>query len=428
MTWTRRHVLRGLFGGAVVSVPLPIFPSLQARAEEGVFPTRFGIWNWGNGMVPSHWTPDTTGAGWTPSPLLEPLARHVDALSVLTGYEVKVPNVHPHDSGKLGFLCGIDPNREGLEDPVAYGPTVDQLVAREIGGQTRFRSLECGANTDRVISWNGPNSGNPTEADPVAFFQRVFGTGFVEPGTDAPPDPTLGLRQSVLDVVTGHAQDLQSSLGSEDRVRLEQHLDGIREIERQIAQLQLPKPPLAACVPPEAPTSNPAAFKERARLMADLLVMALACDQSRVFTYVFSVHNNDWIYDGLHEGHHRLTHDEQGDQPWVREITTQIMTEFAYFLDALRAVEEGDGTLLDHCAVLGTSDVSLGRLHALDEFPALVAGTANGALKTNLHLRTDTSETAAKIPLTLMRAVGARAASFGEDDCYTTDSIGGLEA
>ncbi len=429
---SRRQVLRGMLGGALITVPLPFLPSLgrrgQARAAEGVFPTRFGNFNWGNGMVPEHWTPATTGAGWAPSRLLAPLARHTDVLSVVSGYEVKVPNISPHTSGKFGFLTGIDPNRGSGDGTYALGPTFDQIIAAAIGGTTPFRSIECGVTSEQVISWNGPNAGNPTQADPAALFRRLFGDSFRPPGSDAPPDPKLALRQSVLDVVTGHLGTLKGRLGRDDATRLEQHLDGIREIERRIAQLQLPTPALDACVPPTVEPSNPAAFKERHAVMTDLMVTALACDQTRVFTYVFSEHNNNWVYDALKDGHHRMTHDELGDQPGVQECVLQIMEQLALFLDALRAVPEGDGTLLDHCALLCSSDVSLGRLHALDEFPTMIAGGANGALRAGIHVRSEVGASAAAIPLTLMRAVGVRAASFGEDDCTETESIGELEA
>jgi hypothetical protein len=432
---SRRNLLRGLLaGGAVATIPLPHLPSLrlsgEARAEDGVFPTRFGLFNWGNGMVPSAWIPDATGADWTPSHLLEPLARHQAKLSVLTGYEVKVPNILPHESGKFGFLTGIDPtkgNATGTPD-TAQGPTCDQLVSAVLGGETRFRSLEVGLDPDRFVSWNGPYSPNPPETNAVTFFERVFGPAFREPGSDQPPDPKLALRQSVLDVVTGHIGDLSSKLGVEDKSRLDQHLTGIREIERRIAQLQLPPPDLEACFRPEAPLSMPSERMAQHAIMSELLAMSVACDQTRVFSYAFSMHNDDHIYEVASDGHHRLTHDEQGDQPTVQAITQVIMEQLAVFLDALDNIQEGDGTLLDHCALLCTSDVSLGQVHGLHEFPALVAGSANGALKPGMHVRTELSETAAKIPLTLLRAVGLRQASFGEDDAYTEDSIGEIEA
>lgn len=423
---SRRQMLRGLLaGGAVAMVPLPFLSSL-ARAEEGVFPTRFGVFNWGNGMVPNLWVPEQTGTGYTPSRLLAPLARHQDIFSVFTGYEVKVPNITPHESGKFGFLTGIDPNRTdagGQRTDTARGPTVDQIAAQALGEPTRFRSIECGPDPARNISWNGPFSPNPTEGDPVALYERLFGPTFREPGSDAPPDPRLALRQSVLDVVVDHVKELDGLLGTADRARLDQHLTGIREVERQIAKLQLPPPDLEACVKPEAPTGGGDRLAKHA-VMAKLLAMAVACDQTRVFTYVYSTHNDSYVYPGQTEGHHRLTHDELGDQPNVAKITELLMGELALFLDELQAIPEGDETLLDHMAVLCTSDTSLGQVHGLFEYPAILAGKANGALKPGQHIRTELSDTASKIPLTALRSVGVRQASFGEDDAYTEDDIG----
>ena len=88
---------------------------------------------------------------------------------------------------------------------------------------------------------------------------------------------------------------------------------------------------------------------------------------------------------------------------------------------------EGDGTLLDHCVILGTSEVSLGRTHSIDEMPTLVAGGACGAIQTGMHYRSLGGDNVAKLSLSLIRACGINQASFGEDDAYTEDGLSGVE-
>ena len=126
-------------------------------------------------------------------------------------------------------------------------------------------------------------------------------------------------------------------------------------------------------------------------------------------------------------GHHQLTHDEASPQPEVAKILLFIMTELAYFLKALDSIPEGDGTLLDHCGLLITSDVNYGRAHTLDDFPIVIAGSANGALKTGVHYRSPAAENTSKVTLTLARAMGLTLDSFGAAEGKTTSGLSAIE-
>jgi hypothetical protein len=163
------------------------------------------------------------------------------------------------------------------------------------------------------------------------------------------------------------------------------------------------------------------------RVMADMLAMALACDSTRVCSLLFSKPVSNILYPGAPSGHHQLTHDEAGKQPEVQKIILQIVTECAYFVNALRAIPEGDGTLLDHMVLLGFSDCSFGKSHAIDNYPLLLAGTGNGALKKGIHYHAPAPENASKLGLTLLRAMGIPAASFGSDKGLVTEGITELE-
>lgn len=435
---SRRRFLRGILGGTAVTVGLPIFGAHlnfngTALADGSAFPSRFGLFFWGNGVVPYRWVPEGTGTDWIPSDQLEPIAHLRDHFSVVTGLEVKVPNIIPHNSGAGGILTGKPVVARGGEAYTFAGPSIDQVIAAEIGGDTRFRSIEFGAEPGGGRSYNGPDNRNPPESSPLALFDRLFGEGFREPGDTSEPDPRLALRRSVLDAVVEQANDFRRELGSEDQLRLDQHLQGVRDLEVRVARLQEDPPELAACMRPDQPLDayppieGRPQIREKNRAMCDVIALAMACDQTRVFSnwIVEPVSNN--LIGEAEAGHHQLTHDEPGDQPQVNEIVRTLVGEFGYLLESLRNIPEGDGTLLDHCAVLGTSDVSYGRNHSLDEFPIIVAGTANGRLRTGLHVRSEIRDTTNKVMLSLIRSMGILAADFGADDGFTEDGMTEIE-
>ncbi|MCB9680765.1 MAG: DUF1552 domain-containing protein [Alphaproteobacteria bacterium] len=433
-TLDRRTLLRGLLGGAAVAIALPplecmVNPNGTAWADGSIFPKRFGLWTWANGTLPDRWTPIGAGEGdaWQLSDQLAPLAIHKPKLSVISGLEVKAFNSIPHYSGFGPFLTGLE--QIGEEGNNTFGgPTIDQIIASRIGTDTAYPSIEAGAWYEDAISHNGPYSPNPPERDVHRLFERLFGPTFREPGTDAVIDPKLALRQSVLDVVKGQVDSLNAKLGATDRARLDQHLSGIRNLEQRLARLAEGPPDYAACrradtPPTEEELADPFA---KSRAIADILALAMACDMTRVVSVVFMPPISNYLFPGATEGHHQLTHNEPGDQPTVHANTVKAMEEMSYFLSALDAIPEGDATLLDHAIVLGTSDVSLGKTHAIDEYPCVLAGLADGALRGNVHYRSP-AENASKAPLTILRALGIDAPSFGVDDFEATTTVGALE-
>jgi len=431
----RRTVLRGLLGGAAVTVALPPLEAMlnvngTAFADGTALPRRFVLYFWANGMIPDEFTPIGVGEGdaWQLSPELAPLADVKSKLSVVTGMQVKVPNRIPHWSGAAGLLTGIDPiGEEG--DWTWAGPSIDQVFAQEIGGETRFRSLEVGMRSGGGVSFNGPNNRNPSEDSPRAFYDRIFGTGFVAPGEDPIIDPTIGLRRSVLDAVMEQTADLEGRVGTADKQRLDQHLSGIRDLETRLQRMEEDPPNLASCSRPDEPPADDSFtdLLDKGRLMADLAIMALACDQTRVLSYTFTGPVDNYVYPGIDDGHHQLTHNEIAPQPQVDAIVKQIMGELGGFVGKLDSVVEGDGTLLDNLAMLGTSGLSLGRTHSLDEYPLIVAGGACGFLKQGVHYRSETRENASKVMLSLQRAMGLTRASYGEGDAFTDEWVAEIE-
>ncbi len=433
---SRRSFLKTLGLISAIPVALPILEisfGKRAFANSG-FPKRYGLFFWGNGNRVEKWTPLGQGIGdaWSLSESLQPLQTFKEKITVCSGYSTKVPNYFPHTSGLVGLVTGQ--SAIGTEhDWTVAGPSIDQMLAANIGQDTVYPSLVLGCVSNRSVSWNGPNSWNPVETDPYALYERLFGPTFREPGEEGIIDPDLGFRRSALDFVLRDLNTLHAQLGTRDKIRLEHHMEGVRELELRLARLQEDPPSLQSCSRPEAPTADYSdidsrpQFTERNFIMSKLMAMSYACDQTRVISYIHSGALNNLLFPNATDGHHNLTHHETGDQPQVAEVTRFVMEQFAHFLQELDSIPEGDGTLLDNCMICATSEVSEGKTHSLDEIPFVIAGGGNGSLQTNRHIRSFAQDNINKIHLTCLRAMGMNQVSLGADDSLTTDSIGDLE-
>jgi len=434
----RRTFLRGVLGGGAVAIALPPLEAFfddngVAYALDGTFPKRFGLFFWGNGILPDRWIPQTVGPDWELTPQLAPLAPIKDHVTLISGMEVKTGNPVAHISGPAGFLTG-DAVKSVGDHHIFQGPTLDQIMASEIGGDTRFRSLEVGIQPGvRGLSYTGPDSVNPPETDPAALFERLFGPDFRVSGEQAIVDPKLSIRRSILDSVMADAAKLNTRLGATDRQRLDQHLGAVRDLELRIARLEEDPPALEACMRPDMPAELPDTdgrpqMSARSRVMADLVTMAYACDLTRVMSCWYSHPVSDVLYANATAGHHQLTHDEPGDQPQVHEIVVSIISDLSYLVESLRTIPEGDGTLLDNSVVLATTDVSYGRTHQINEYPIILAGTACGALKTGFHYRSETQENTSLVSLSLLRAMDVRVADFGVGPGNVTSGLSVIES
>ena len=430
----RRNFLRGSLHGAAFTLGLPwleIFHGRKAYASDG-FPKRFGLFYWGNGNKTDQWLPTTDGENWETTEILTPLDPLRQYITLVTGLSLKVPNLIPHDSSVVGLVTGQSLESIG-ESWTVTAPSIDQLIAQQIGSDTIYRSLELGCVADESYSWYGPNSRNPITTNPYLFYELVFGPTFREPGQEGLVDPRLGYRRSALDAVMENISSLEPRLGSHDRVRLEQHLDGVRELELRLARLQEDPPSLAACFRPEAPeVSYPPIngrpqFAEINRIMSKLMAMSLACDQTRVLSYCFAAPFNNHLFLDAPDGHHNLTHHEPGDQAKVIEITRFIISQFAVFLEELKSIPEGEGTLLDNCAILAASEVSDGQSHSQDEIPLILAGGASGSLRMGTHHRSYTKENVNRLWLSIIRSLGINQASLGDGDSLESEGLSGIE-
>lgn len=434
----RRTFLRGVLGGGAVAVGLPPLEAMlgvngNALADGTDLPTRFGLWFWGNGIKADRWTPAASGDNWPVSEQLAGLADLVPYVSCLTGLQLK-SGVYPHHSGMCGILTGADyyqlgTVRDTIVSTLRY-PSVDQTAADWFSGQTPFRSLEIGitkfrgtdeGSTFQHLSHNGPNSPNPSEYDPVAVYNRMFGVS-----SNARIDLA---RQSVLDSVGGEVTRLSGRLGAADRIRLDQHLSSIRTLEQRLGS------DLGACVPPEevqayADVNGQEQIEQQNVVMSQLCALALACDLTRSFSIQFSTCGSGVIVweVGATDGLHSLSHFESSPQPTVSAAVKFSIDQLAVFLATLRDTPEGDGNLLDRCSILCTTEHSDGLVHSYTDYPVLIAGLGNGRLRGGHHYRSASSENTSKAVLTALRGAGCEVGGFGYDAGYVADTIGAVEA
>jgi hypothetical protein len=356
---------------------------------------------------------------------------------------IKTGNQRGHHAGTVGILSAApmisqDPNGAPYASTFS-APSIDQVVASAMGDATRFRSLELGVSranvngegsTLRYLSHNGPDNTNPPEFSPRAAFERLFGSGFAAPGSGPVVDPRLALRRSVLDAVLGDAADLRKRLGASDRLRLDQHFDSIRALENQIVALEEAVPPPSACMAADDPGEldrNDVSGINSA--MANLLALSLACDQTRVFSIMFSGSVSLQVYReiGMSTEHHGLSHDEGGNQPQVHAITTFIMEKLNGFLEQLMLTSEGDGNLLDRAAILASTDCAEGQPHSLGDYPIVVAGKANGALvHPGVHYRSSSNENTSTVLLTLLQAMDLDISEYGQGGGRTSSTVAAL--
>jgi hypothetical protein len=437
--FNRRYVLRGMLGGAAVTVGLPVLNcflnnSGTAFANGSPLPVRFGTWFWGLGMNKAVFTPKTIGPNYDlPEEMAswEPVKQHIN---VFSGYRVLTdgrPNLC-HFSGWVGIRCGQAPVVRG-DSP---NESMDVTVADRIGGGTRFRSITCAAtgSPHDSYSFRSADAVNPPEVSEIDFYQRIFGPEFQDPNSpNFTPDPRIMMRKSVLSSVMDQSKKIEAYVDGEDRARLDQYYTSIRELEQRFA-LQLQKPPPAeACVVPKGPGGKLLVSMEqevvanRHRLMTDTLVLALACNQTRVFNMLYSNGMSNIMKKGDERTHHIITHEEAidpvlGYQPTTSWFIRRSMEEWTYFVKALAGVKEGDGTVLDHSIVFAHSDQSLAKYHQIDGIPMMTAGRAGGRIKTGIHVAGDGAPVT-QVTLTVMQAAGLSIGQIGSGSMTTSKVV-----
>jgi hypothetical protein len=418
---SRRTFLRGTgLSGASISVGLPAFEALfntsgTAYAASDDAPasapeTRFILWFNGNGIVEKYWIPRQDGENFEITPCLQPLARFRQDIHVLSGVDNAAARSSGPGNGHHKSMSGLV-SCEGFSGRGAGGPSIDQVIARELGGESRFRSLQIGVcqesfgeSVQRNMSWAGRDRPLPPEMIPHRLFDRLFGSK---------EQYWIERKKSILDAVSEEAKSLKTQLGYRDQLRLDEYLNSVRSLERSIASL----PPEYSQVVERPPEGGDLKDWPRiAKLQTDLLVHALASRQTRVASYMLTkcqgLSRFPWL-GYTYERHHEYTHgrvETPEGQRIMRDICRWHVDEFSYLLAKLKSVPEGDGTLLDHTCALFVHEHAEANAHKNSGLSMIVAGHAGG-LKTGRHTRV--TGTVGDLYLTLAEElVGARIGGF----------------
>lgn len=440
----RRRVLRGMLNGTAVAVALPILDCLlnengTAFASGAPMPVRFGTWFWGLGGNNSILVPSKTGSGYDIPQQLAPVERvrgHINLITNLTAFRDGEPNLC-HYSGWIIGRTGKAPAGSGER----AGETIDVTIANEIGRTTQFRTLTASATGDfrNTVSYENANSPNPPEISPMEFYSKLFGADFHDPNAPTfTPNPRVMARKSVLSVVMDEVKSLEKTVGAADKQRLDQYFTGLRHLEKQFDQ-QLTKPtPIASCHAPPEVTRDPQMGVDvemvgtRHRLLTDLMVMAVACDQTRVFNMAYSNAQANTVREGYEKPHHTTTHEEPideklGYQPNHAYFATRALEEWAYFVEAFSRIREGDGTLLDNTLIYANTDHGDARIHSLDQLISFTAGRAGGRVKTGLHVDAGGSGVT-RVGYTAIRVMGVELPNWGVKSNMTSSPFSEIVA
>jgi hypothetical protein len=424
----RRTVLRGI--GAAVALPLldGMVPALSALAQTPAAPKqRFGFIYVPHGSIMREWTPTQEGTNFEFSPILKPLESFRDQLSVLTNLSNYGENGHSVSSAM--WISGTFPAKGSV---LKLGTTVDQMIAKEIGRDTTFPSMEFATEDHSshlgscagdflcsymsTISWASPTQPLPMEINPRVVFERMFG------GDRATPEERrarLERNTSILDAVRESANELKVQLGPQDRVRLTEYLDNVREIERRIVRAEQQRDETGIEAPP-TPVGIPESWEEHVMLQFDLMALALQGNLTRVMSFMMARELSTLSYPqiGVADGHHPVSHNNNIPEQVAKKIKVDIyhLDLFGQFLDKLRATPDGDGNLLDHSLFLYGSGMTNGNAHDHENLPTLVVGGAAGRHKGNRHIKMPKSTPLSNLMIALMDKAGINVEKFGQSD------------
>ena len=421
----RRTVLRGL--GASLALPLldGMVPAFAAMRNTAANPTRrLAVVYVPNGMMMEHWTPAAEGDAFDFPTILKPLEPYRRQIQVLSGLH-GVASEGPHARASTRFLTGV-PSKPDDGSNLLGGVSMDQIAGRVHGRETQLATLElaldgrdfAGSCDDgfscaytNTIAWANELTPLPMENNPRAVFEMLFGdTGSTDP---AVRKARLSKDASLLDSVTERAADLSRELGGSDRVKLDQYLDAVRDVERRIqmaeAQSDRELPVVAQ------PAGIPGTMGEHAALMFDLLALAYETDLTRVATFMLGreITGRTYAEIGVPDAHHPISHHQRDPEKLQKltKINQYHVQLFADFVERLRTTPDGDGSLLDHSMIVYGAGMGDSNSHTSENLPILLAG--GGAGSGGHHVRYPEETPMANLHLSLLDKMGVPVESLG---------------
>ncbi len=431
-------MLRG--AGAAIALPyldsmVPAFAATPAR------PVRMAFFYVPNGMIMDSWNPSYEGK-------LQELPRTLKALEPYKDDILQLGNL-THNTGRAlldgagdhgrcsgSYLTGIQVKKSLVE--IKNGISFDQIVANEIGKQTRFPSMELGMEDARQagdcdsgyacaytnnLAWRSETQPLPPMLDPRAVFERMFGAGL--PMTPEERARQSKYRRSILDFVTEDTKKLEVSLGPTDRRKLDEYLSSIREVERQIQRAEKDNAQIDPHM--EKPYGVPADFAEHFRMMSNMMAIAFQADQTRIITMLMTREGSSRPYRelGIPDGHHPLTHHRnQADLiEKVRQINEYHVRQFASFVEKMKSTQDGDGTLLDNCMLVYGAGLSDPNAHLHEDLPTIVVGKGGNYFKTGRRVVVRRETPMCNLFITMMDRMGVHVEDFGD----STGKLDGLD-
>jgi len=437
----RRTFLRGL--GTAIALPTleAMQPSSAAAAENTKFPTRMAFIYIPNGVVQQNWNVTGTGKEFRFSHTLEPLSKHREDLLIFSGLahhkaRANGDGAGDHARANATFLTGCQARKTSGAD-IKLGVSVDQVAAKQLGEKTRLPSLELSSSGVRLsgrcdsgyscayqynLAWKNETTPMPPESNPKAVFDRLFAGGSKK-DVDENKQRRARYRKSILDFALEDARRLEKKLGHTDKQKLGEYLDSIREVEKSIEFASRSDVGLPAGY--SAPSGKPRDFGQHVRLMGDMMALAFQTDSTRVATFLLAHDGDNRSYPhlGVRQGHHSISHHRNAKDKLaaLTKINRYHCTLLAHFLDRLKAIREGEGTLLDHSMVVYGAAIGDGNRHTHHDLPVLLAGKGNGAIRTGRHIHYPTNTPMANLFLNMLDIMGTPVERLG-------DSTGRLKA
>jgi hypothetical protein len=432
----RRTFLRGM--GATLALPLldSMIPARTLLAQTAAKPLpRLGFVYVPHGAIMDKWTPAAVGGGFEFTPILKPLEPFRDYVNVVSGLGHKAADTTAvHSLSPTTWLSGVRPKATQGVDAFA-GVTADQIAAQSIGQDNPLPSMELATedhsgligSCDRdygciymnTLSWRTPETPLPMEINPRKVFERMFGEG----GSPSERLARIQEDRSILDAITKDAAALQLQLGPSDRQTMNQYLENVREIERRIQHAEKSQGD-ADLELPARPAGVPFDFEEHVALMYELMALSYQANITRVITFMVSreVSNRTYTQVGVTDGHHAISHHQNRAEKMAKNVLIQTfnVNQFKGFLEKLKSLPDGDGSLLDHTLLLYGSNMSNSNAHDHYPLPNLVVGGAAGKMKGGRHLKYADHTPMTNLLVTMLDKVGVKQESLG-------DSTGTLE-
>ena len=439
-TLSRRTVIRG----AGVSLALPLLNVmsqgrlLTAADSPATPPQRMAFFYVPNGMHMPDWKPQRGGKTFELPPTLQRIADYRDDINVLSGLTLDGARAHgdgggDHARSVAAFLTGAHPRKTNGAD-IKNGISVDQATAQQVGDQTRFASLELGleasaqaGNCDSGyscayasnMSWRGPTNPMAKEIDPGAVFDRLFSSKTTKQ-TRRAKSAREKFRGSILDYALEDAQQLHRALPPIDRRKLDEYLYSVRDVEKRLAGVDRLRLDESGVPDYPRPSGVPRELEKHSELMMDMITLAMQTDSTRIISFMFANAGSNRSYKqvGVNEGHHELSHHGKSEhkQAEIAKINRFHLDRFAYLLKRLKAVREGERTLLENSMIVYGSGISDGDRHNHDDLPILLAGSAGGQISTGRHIRHQQGTPLCNLYVWMMQRMGAKVREFGDSN------------